>query len=97
MARVVDENGYPIDEEYNISELKQITESSNIKADADPNKMHYDSIRDMARSVDETEAKIILEILSCRYPDLVCSSLAKRVEVLQTSMDRMIGIMEEFK
>lgn len=83
--------------DYDISELKQIAESSEIKANADVNKMHYDSIKDMAWSMDEKEVKIILDILTCRYPDLICDSIAKRMEKLQTSLTNMINIVEDFK
>ncbi len=101
MSRIIeyecDENGYPV-REYDISELKQITESSNVKADADPNKLHYDSLKNMAFSIDETEASIILEILVCRYPNIAFDALKTRMNKLQTSVDNMIKIVaEEFK
>lgn len=100
MSRIVeyerDENGEPI-REYDISELKQITESSIIKADADPNKLHYDSLKDMAYSVDEKEASIILDILACRYPDVAFDALRRRMNKLQTSIDNMVKIAEGFR
>ena len=83
--------------DYDISELKQITESSNIKADADVNKMHYDSIKDLAFSVDETEAGIIAEILCARYPGIIFDALKCRMTRLQTSVVNMTKIVEEFK
>lgn len=83
--------------DYDISELKQITESSNIKADADVNKMHYDSIKDLAFSVDETEAGIIAEILCARYPNIIFDALKCRMNRLQTSVDGMLKIAEGFK
>ncbi len=83
--------------DYDISELKQITESSEIKANADPNKMHYDSIKDLAFSVDETEAGIIAEILCARYPNIIFDALKCRMTRLQTSVVNMTKIVEEFR
>lgn len=74
----VDANGFPIeerDEEYDISELKQVLESSNIRENADPNKMHYDSLENMAEAATPEEAQILSTKLVERYPEIVCSAL----------------------
>ena len=68
---------------YDISELKQITESSNIQADADPNKMHFDSMRHLAETCDSDEADIIIDILAKRYPGKMFKSLSDRLDHLE--------------
>lgn len=83
MSRTVsyncDEKGFPIEErneeEYNISELKQVLKSSNIRENADPNKMHYDSLENMAEAATPEEAVILSTKLVERYPEIVFSAL----------------------
>lgn len=72
--------------DINIAELKQITESSNIQADADPNKLHYDELRNMSSVWDKDEAMIVASELAKKYPDIMLDQLTKRISTLANAL-----------
>lgn len=82
-------------QDYDISELKQITASSEVKANADVNKMHYDSMRDLAWAADVEEASIILKIFAVRYPSMMFNVLDNRLNKLSLYLENSTKLMEE--
>lgn len=81
--------------DYDISELKQVLESSEVRANADPNKLHYESLSDTAWAFSDVEAKIVADILAVRYPSLLFGALSARVEKLQSYFDSAKKLTED--
>lgn len=84
-------------DKVDISELKQITASSEIKANADTNKMHYDSIVDLANGADEKEASLILKVFARRYPNLMFTALSVRMDNLNTYLNNTVDVLEDLR
>ncbi len=72
-----------------VSELKQVTASSDMQAAADPNKMHYDSIENLAATCDRQEATILSTKLVERYPEIVCDTLLKSLVDYHQRFDKI--------
>ena len=70
-----------------VAELKQVTASSEIQAAADPNKMHYDSLKTLVEGTTLEEATILINGLVEKYPDLVCDTLLGAIISYKTKLD----------
>lgn len=91
-----DVNGFPIgecNEEFNIAELKQITESSNIKADADPNKLHYDELKKVTYGYTDEEARVVAKVLAEDKPWILFDALRERMNNMHEVLFDIADVM----
>ena len=77
-----------------ISELKQITEEAEA-VKPDPNKMHYESLANMAQNCPDEEAKIMIDIFAIRFPEIMLQSLSNRITRLQNYFNASVQLSEE--
>lgn len=100
MARFIDVNGFPIGEDEKsamISELRQVTESSEIRANADLNKLHYDELKKISEVWDDKEARIVIKNLVKRYPGIMFEELSKRLDKLTDAIEGIMDKIETLK
>ena len=83
-----------MDTGFNIAELKRLTESSNIKADADPNKLHYDELRNISNVWTEDEARIVIKEVVKKYPGIMFEELNNRLRKLTDVMSNITSSVE---
>lgn len=79
-------------------ELKTITETAIMREDADPNKLHHEELRDIAKAWPIDDATVVAEELAKKHPTIMFMALSARMDEMNIALSDIkcsLGVLRD--